>query len=206
MNLEWDLFLTKFHHAIVVFANAGIVEKVDFYKRHESDAQGLPPKLDTLVLDINITAVVTTAYLAVHIFRKNATPGGALVMTASTGGLYPTPYLPMYAAAKHGVVGLTRSVAGQFLKEGIRVNCICPGAVRTNLISKAEWDRFPQQGFVPIENVVKVVQMLTNDESLSGKAVELIRDQWKFREAPEFDDEDMKKVMTMSEVPFEGQN
>ena len=126
-------------------------------------------------------------------------------MTASTGGLYPTPYLPMYAAAKHGVVGFTRSIAETLAKEGIRANCICPGAVRTNLITKAEWDRFPQEGFVPIENVVKVVQMLSTDHTLTGKAVELIKDQWKFRDPPVFEDEEMKAVMTMSDAPFDSQ-
>lgn len=189
----------------VVFANAGIVEKVDYYKREESDSRGLPPKLNTTVVDINLTAVVNTAYLAIHFFRKNDTPGGALVVTASTGGLYPTPYLPMYSAAKHGCVGLTRSIAGPLSKEAIRVNCICPGAVRTGLISQQEWDRFPQGTFVPIDNVVKVVQMLVNDQTLQGKAVELIQDKWKFRDPPVFEDEAMKEVMTMSGDVFEPQ-
>ena len=190
---------------VLVFANAGIVEKVDIYQRHESDANGLPPKLNTTVLDINLKAVVTTSYLAVHFFRQNTTPGGALVITASSGGIYPVPYLPMYAAAKHGCVGFMRSIADGFFKEGIRANCICPGAVRTGLLSQQEWDRFPQGTFVPIEKVVEAVQMLVNDTTLYGKAVELIQDKWKFREAQVFEDGAMKDVMTMSDTPFESQ-
>lgn len=189
-----------------MFANAGIVEKVDIYKREESDAKGLPPKLDTSVLDINLTSVVTTSYLAIHFFRKNTTPGGALVITASSGGLYPAPYLPMYSAAKHGCVGFTRSVADTLAKEGIRVNCTCPGPVRTGLLAQHEWDKFPDATFVPIENVVKVVQMLVNDDSLHGKAVELIQDRWKFRDGLAFEDAAMKEVMTLSgESTFDSQ-
>jgi len=126
-----------------VFANAGIVEKVEFYKKHEPDLQGLPPRLDTTVIDINLKSVVTTAYLAIHFFRKNSKPGGVLVMTASSGGLYPIPYLPMYAGAKHGVVGFMRSLGDTLSQEAIRANCICPAAVRTNLITKEEWDKMP---------------------------------------------------------------
>lgn len=183
-----------------VFANAGIVEKVEFYKKHPSDARGLPPRLETTVLDINLKSVITTAYLAVHFFRKQQ--GGALVMTASSGAIYPVPYLPMYAGAKHGVLGFTRSIADLLSKEGIRANCICPGAVRTNLITQQEWDRFPQETFVPIEKVVEAVQMLVKDDSLHGKAVELVQDKWKFRDAPVFEDAAMKDVMMISETPF----
>ncbi|KAI1612744.1 15-hydroxyprostaglandin dehydrogenase [Exophiala viscosa] len=188
-----------------VFANAGIVEKVDIYKHEESDARGLPPKLDTTVMDINLTSVINTSYLAIHFFRKNTTPGGALVITASSGGLYPVPFLPMYGAAKHGCVGFTRSIANTMSKEGIRVNCICPGAVRTGLLAQHEWDRLPQATFVPIEKVVKAVQMLVNDDSLNGKAVELIKDQWKFRDPPEFEDEAMKEVMSVDSKAFDTQ-
>ncbi|KAK4941412.1 hypothetical protein LTR10_018681 [Elasticomyces elasticus] len=187
-----------------VFANAGIVEKVDIYKHEESDARGLPPKLDTTVMDINLTSVIRTSYLAIHFFRKNTKPGGALVITASSGGLYPVPYLPMYGAAKHGCVGFTRSMADTVYKEGIRVNCICPGAVRTGLLAQHEWDRLPQATFVPIENVVQAVQMLVNDNSLHGKAVELIKDQWKFRDPPEFEDAAMKEVMSVDASKFHG--
>jgi short-subunit dehydrogenase len=123
-------------------------------------------------------------------------------MTASSGGLYPVPYLPMYAGAKHGVVGFMRSIEDILSKEDISAHCICPGAVRTNLISSQEWDRMPQNTFVPIEKVAEVVKMLVNDENLHGKAVELIQDRWRFRDGLVFEDPAMKDVMTMSETPF----
>ena len=186
-----------------VFANAGIVEKFEFYKQQESDSQGLPPRLDSTVIDVNLQSVITTTYLAIHFFRKNSKPGGVLVMTASSGGLYPVPYLPMYAGAKHGVVGFMRSVEGLLSKEDIKAHCICPAAVRTNLIAKEEWDKMPQNTFVPIEKVVEAVQMLVNDNKLHGKTVELIQDRWSFRDGLILDDPAMAKIMTMSETPFD---
>lgn len=186
----------------IVFANAGILEKVHFYQREESDSRGLPPRLDTSVIDINLTSVINTSYLAVHFFRKNSTPGGALVMTASSGAIYPITWRPMYAGSKHGVLGFLRSIAGPLLEEGIRANCICPGAVRTNLAPKEEWDRFRADAFVPLEKIAEAVLMLVNDESLCGKAVELVQDRWKFRDAPAFDDEAMQDTMGRTGNPL----
>lgn len=119
-----------------VFANAGIVERFSFYEKHE---QSPPPEIDQLSIEIDLKAVVITSYLAQHYFRLSKPSYGkgtqSLVMTASCGGLYPSPFCPMYSAAKHGVVGLMRSLAKHYyLCDSIRVNCICPGTVRTNLL------------------------------------------------------------------------
>ncbi|MFN8624435.1 MAG: SDR family oxidoreductase [Candidatus Binatia bacterium] len=63
--------------------------------------------------------------------------GGAIVNTASVEGLKSIPGDPGYGASKHAVIGLTRVAALQYAKRGIRINAVCPGAVRTALTRPA---------------------------------------------------------------------
>jgi NAD(P)-dependent dehydrogenase (short-subunit alcohol dehydrogenase family) len=60
--------------------------------------------------------------------------GGAIVNTASLAGLVAVPSLAAYIASKHGVVGLTRAAAVEHANDGVRINCVCPAAIRTAMI------------------------------------------------------------------------
>jgi NAD(P)-dependent dehydrogenase (short-subunit alcohol dehydrogenase family) len=65
------------------------------------------------------------------------TPPGhdrSIVNVASAAGLIGFANLPAYVASKHGVVGLTKSVALEYARKGVRINAVCPGTVRTPML------------------------------------------------------------------------
>lgn len=71
-----------------------------------------------------------------------AAGGGAIVNTASVAGLVGERGIGAYAASKHGVVGLTRTAALDYIGRGIRINAVCPGATRTRIL--ADWFQDPK--------------------------------------------------------------
>lgn len=79
-------------------------------------------------------------YLGLRSVARAIRSGGAIVVTASVGGLTGVSSNPAYAASKHGVVGLVKSMAPSFAARGVRINALCPGGVNTPMVGAAIHD------------------------------------------------------------------
>jgi len=99
--------------------------------------------------------VIDTNLKGVFLCMKHEIPemikagGGAIVNTSSIGGVTAAPGISAYAAAKHGVVGITRAAALDYIGKNIRINCVLPGATYTAMLQ--DWLHDP----VVVEGIKK---------------------------------------------------
>ena len=100
-------------------------------------------------MSVNLDGVVFGVVAALPALRERG--GGDIVATASLAGLTAVPFDPLYAANKHAVVGLVRSLGPVHESEGIRVNAVCPSFAETAIIEEIRGAL--QQGGVPILTV-----------------------------------------------------
>lgn len=66
----------------------------------------------------------------------NQEGGGAIVNVADVGGLVAFPNHAIYSASKHAVIGMTKTAAVEYAKDGVRINALCPGAVKTPMLAR----------------------------------------------------------------------
>jgi len=94
------------------------------------------------VLAVNVKAVwMGLKLVAPAIIRRG---GGAIVNTASIAGLKATAGLVAYTASKHAVVGMTRTASIELVKQGVRVNAVCPGPIETPMGQQLDKGYDPQ--------------------------------------------------------------
>ena len=91
------------------------------------------------VVDVNLRAQALLSQLLLPYFEKALAGGAApaIVGISSIEGLVGNPFIPAYCASKAGLLGLTRSMAGQLGPLGIRVNAVCPGFIETPMLADA---------------------------------------------------------------------
>ena len=140
-------------------------------------------------LDTNLTGVWNTVVAgAPHLI---AAGGGSIICTSSTAGIKGLPFLAPYVAAKHGVVGIARTMANELASHKIRVNTIHPTGVNTPMADglgglNAQIQRDPNLGPIymntlPVENVEprdisNAVLFLASDEAQYVTGLELTVD------------------------------
>ena len=93
------------------------------------------------ILAINLKGAWLTSKAAIPVMREQG--GGAIVNTASELGETATANIPAYCSSKGAVVQLTRAMALEHAREGIRINAICPGPVMTDLLAGRNDEAYP---------------------------------------------------------------
>jgi len=114
------------HDIDILVNNAGVAESATFVNTTD--------ELWQRHLAINLSGTFYCSRAALPAMLKNG--WGRIINIASIAGKTGAPYIAAYAASKHGVMGLTRSVAVEVGASGVTVNAICPGYVDTDMVSR----------------------------------------------------------------------
>jgi NAD(P)-dependent dehydrogenase (short-subunit alcohol dehydrogenase family) len=111
----------------ILIANAGAAESAPFAKSDDA--------LFARMIDVNFMGVVHSIRAVLPSMRER--PYGRIVAIASTAGLKGYAYVSAYAAAKHAVIGLVRSLALELATTRVTVNAVCPGFTDTGLVANS---------------------------------------------------------------------
>jgi NAD(P)-dependent dehydrogenase (short-subunit alcohol dehydrogenase family) len=165
------------HAALDVFVNNAAVQiEAELTETSEADVDR--------TLSVNLKGVFFGTKHAVRVMRDAG--GGSVVNVSSVLGLVGDGMLPAYCASKGGVLGLTRSAAVQYARDGIRCNALCPGDIDTPLLqtylarlpdplgARADIERhYPTRRIAQPEEVAQVALFLASDlsELITGQAL-----------------------------------
>ena len=152
----------------ILVNNAGITLTRPFSETTEDE-------IDRLVA-VNLKGTIFASQAAIpHIIEAG---GGAIIHDASNAGLVGRPWQPVYGATKAGIVSLTKSMALSLAKDGVRVNCVCPGSIDTPMLRGAllssgafeeNWRKtelvIPMGRIGAAEDIANATLFLASDES-----------------------------------------
>jgi len=120
--------IKKFGQIDIVFNNAGRISTL------EEDITTMPVADFHETMETNFTSVFLLTRLAIPYLLKTK---GCIVNTASVLGLKPDMYDPIYCSSKAAIVMFTKTMALKYARDGVRVNCVCPGPIDTPLLRDA---------------------------------------------------------------------
>ena len=152
----------RFGGVQVFVNNAGIGEG-------DKDWPVVSPERVGAVIDTNLRGVVLATRLVLEPMRRAG--GGVVVNIASGAAFVPLPPQAVYAATKAAVVSFTRSCAPLVKSHGVRVCCLCPGLVDTEMVLESG-DGGPAAWLQEVIDSVKIL----SPESVAGKILEMIGD------------------------------
>jgi 3-hydroxybutyrate dehydrogenase len=130
----------------ILVNNAGI--------QHVAPVDEFPIEKWDAIIAINLSSAFHATRAALPAMKQ--AKWGRVINIASAHGLVASPYKSAYVAAKHGVIGFTKSLALEVAEQGITANSICPGYVMTPIVEKQIDDQAKVHG-IPRENVIREV-------------------------------------------------
>ncbi len=125
------LATSRFGKLDIALNNAGIVHEMSKLPR-------IPADVVRKVIEIDLIGMIFAMQHQLPAMERQFRADGsrsAIVNIASVAGIAGAPRLSVYSAAKHGVVGLTRSTAAEYATKGIRINAVCPSFARTPMVT-----------------------------------------------------------------------
>jgi len=187
--------LTRPEAIEAMMAEAGAVDILvnNAGTQHVAPVEQFPVEKWDLILALNLSAAFHTIRLALPAMRAKG--WGRIVNTASAHSLVASPNKAAYVAAKHGIAGLTKTVALEAAASGVTVNCISPGYVWTPLVENQIPDTMKARGltreqvmndvllaaqptkkFVSVDEVAALALFLCRDEAASITGANLSMD------------------------------
>lgn len=162
-------------------ANAGMADTEILHDEVDWDGKEEVEEMDRKTIDVDLVAVLEGIWLFKHyatMTKKNVGDNwvGRVVMTSSPAGLYAPTTLPLYVAAKAGLIALTYSIGPPFASSSrktarILVNTVLPGFVKTGLPPQGLIDVFPAEHVTPMSTILRAFEGFLEGDS-SGRVVE----------------------------------